>query len=210
MRSPYGSASSLTTNPETGSRYGPEFPQATIRDDCRPHKIVLDDLGTKSVAIRIGGSMAGMHVFEWSFYGKYYIKLLVPVSAPAKSSAWSMSWTESQRQSIFADPMYPDGYYSLDAGMAAARITAMLRYRTRASYERRFGREIMDSPDSSKQDKSTILASEVHRLEHNAGNCHVKPYPLSSPYSTDSKSVFHTPDHSPICDKDVCLKEGSK
>ncbi|KAF8982476.1 homoserine O- acetyltransferase [Entomortierella lignicola] len=65
MRSPYGSASSLTTNPDTDSRYGPEIPQATIRDDCRLHKIVLDDLGINSVAIRIGGSMAGMHVFEW-------------------------------------------------------------------------------------------------------------------------------------------------
>lgn len=35
MGSPYGSASPLTLNPETGVRYGPEFPQATIRDDCR-------------------------------------------------------------------------------------------------------------------------------------------------------------------------------
>ena len=35
MGSPYGSASSLTNNPETGARYGPEFPLATIRDDCR-------------------------------------------------------------------------------------------------------------------------------------------------------------------------------
>ena len=35
MGSPYGSASPLTINPETGNRYGPEFPLATIRDDCR-------------------------------------------------------------------------------------------------------------------------------------------------------------------------------
>lgn len=35
MGSPYGSGSSLTLNPETGVRYGPEFPQATVRDDCR-------------------------------------------------------------------------------------------------------------------------------------------------------------------------------
>jgi len=58
--------------------------------------------------------MAGMHVYEWALYGPDYIKLIVPISAPAKSSAWSMSWTESQRQSIFTDPKYKDGYYSLD------------------------------------------------------------------------------------------------
>lgn len=35
LGSPYGSASPLTTNPETGECYGPEFPETTIRDDVR-------------------------------------------------------------------------------------------------------------------------------------------------------------------------------
>lgn len=35
LGSPYGSASSLTLNPETGHPYGPEFPPTTIRDDVR-------------------------------------------------------------------------------------------------------------------------------------------------------------------------------
>jgi homoserine O-acetyltransferase len=77
--------------------------------------MVLDDIGVKSVAICIGGSMAGMHVFEWAFFGQDYIKTLVSISAPAMSSAWSMSWTEAQRQSIFSDPNYMNGYYSLDS-----------------------------------------------------------------------------------------------
>ncbi|KAF9357761.1 homoserine O- acetyltransferase [Mortierella sp. AD094] len=205
MGSPYGSGSPLTANPETGSRHGPEFPQATVRDDCRLHKVVLDELGVKSVAICIGGSMAGMHVFEWAFYGKDYIKLLVPVSAPARSSAWSMSWTESQRQSIFADPKYLDGYYSLDAqptqGMTAARMTAMLTYRTRASYERRFGRNIMDSDDPSQHEKPSIPSSEVHRLAHNAGHRHIKPCPLSSPSTNGSTAGLQTPDRSPSCNE---------
>ena len=33
MGSPYGSASPITTNPDTGKPYGPEFPLTTIRDD---------------------------------------------------------------------------------------------------------------------------------------------------------------------------------
>ncbi len=35
MGSPYGSASPVTPNPDTGSLYGPEFPATTIRDDVR-------------------------------------------------------------------------------------------------------------------------------------------------------------------------------
>lgn len=59
--------------------------------------------------------MAGMHVYEWSFYGPEYVKALAPIAAPGKSSSWSMAWSEAQRQAIFADPNYLDGYYSLDA-----------------------------------------------------------------------------------------------
>ena len=35
LASPYGTASPLTTNPETGKPYGPDFPPTTIRDDVR-------------------------------------------------------------------------------------------------------------------------------------------------------------------------------
>ncbi|KAF9917181.1 homoserine O- acetyltransferase [Lobosporangium transversale] len=180
MGSPYGSASPLTNNPDSSRRYGPEFPLATIRDDCKLHKMILDDLGVKSVAICIGGSMAGMHVFEWAFYGPDYIKLLVPISAPAKTSAWSMGWTEAQRQSIFADPKYLDGYYSLDAqplhGMIAARMIAMLTYRTRASYEHRFGRSLMDSPSSSQLKTPSLHPAHMYRIDHNAGHRQMKAY----------------------------------
>ena len=33
LGSPYGSASPVTINPDTGRPYGPEFPPTTIRDD---------------------------------------------------------------------------------------------------------------------------------------------------------------------------------
>jgi len=35
LGSPYGSASPLTINPRTGERYGPLFPDTSIRDDVR-------------------------------------------------------------------------------------------------------------------------------------------------------------------------------
>lgn len=35
MGSPYGTASPVTIDPQTGQLYGPEFPKTTIRDDVR-------------------------------------------------------------------------------------------------------------------------------------------------------------------------------
>jgi pimeloyl-ACP methyl ester carboxylesterase len=72
----------------------------------RIHKIILDDLGVRQVAIVIGGSMGGMNVLEWAFFGPEYVRSIVPMATSARHSAWCISWGEAQRQSIYADPKY--------------------------------------------------------------------------------------------------------
>ena len=117
LGSPYGSASPVTINPDTGETYGPEFPLVTIRDDVkyfrpRPsltdsiHKIILDGIGVRQIAIVIGGSMGGMNVLEWTFFGPEYVRSIVPMATSARHSAWCISWGEAQRQSVYADPKY--------------------------------------------------------------------------------------------------------
>ncbi|KAF9918630.1 homoserine O- acetyltransferase [Lobosporangium transversale] len=188
LGSPYGTASPVTHNPETGINYGPEFPLTTIRDDVRLHKLILDDLGIKSVAICIGGSMGGMQVLEWSFFGPEYVKAIVPIATSAKHSAWCISWGEAQRQSIYSDPNYMDGYYTSDAppsvGLAAARMAAMLTYRSRNSFESRFGRKIMDKPTFSVAREPASPAEEHHQI-HNDGHRNTKGA-VSRKSSTDS------------------------
>jgi len=70
------------------------------------HKIILDDLGVRQVAIVIGGSMGGMNVLEWANFGPEYVRSIVPMATSARHSAWCISWGEAQRQSIYADPKY--------------------------------------------------------------------------------------------------------
>lgn len=68
--------------------------------------------------------------------------------------------------------------------MTAARMNAMLTYRTRVSYERRFGRAIMDSPEPEMAgilSKAEADSPEVHRRIHNEGHRHMKS---SSSFST--------------------------
>ncbi|OZJ06494.1 hypothetical protein BZG36_00558 [Bifiguratus adelaidae] len=145
LGSPYGSASPMTINPETGRKYGPEFPLCSIRDDVRIHRYILDTLGIDQVAVVIGGSLGGMQVLEWACFGPEYVKSFVPLATSGRHSAWCISWGEAQRQSIYSDPNYEDGYYTPDkaptAGLAAARMSALLTYRSRNSFESRFGRK---------------------------------------------------------------------
>ncbi|KAG0056920.1 homoserine O- acetyltransferase [Gryganskiella cystojenkinii] len=188
LGSPYGTASPVTLNPETNVSYGPEFPLATIRDDVRLHKLILDDLGVKSVAICIGGSMGGMQVLEWSFFGPDYIKAIVPIATSAKHSAWCISWGEAQRQSIYSDPNYLDGYYTAEnppsVGLGAARMAALLTYRSRNSFESRFGRKVMDQPTFSTA-REPASPAEAHHQIHNDGHRNTRG-PLSRSSSIDS------------------------
>lgn len=118
----------------------------------RLHKLVLDDLGVKQIAAVVGGSMGGMLTLEYAFFGKDYVRAIVPIATSARHSAWCISWGEAQRQSIYSDPKYENGYYPFDdppaAGLGAARMSALLTYRSRNSFESRFGRNV---PDPSKR-----------------------------------------------------------
>jgi len=89
--------------------------------------------------------MGGMGVLEWPLCTPpNYIRNIIPIATSARHSAWCISWSEAQRQSIYSDPYYLDGYYTADKqpknGLSAARMAAVLTYRSRDSFESRFGR----------------------------------------------------------------------
>lgn len=161
----------------------------------------------KQVAAVIGGSLGGMFVLEWAYFGKDYIRCIVPIATSSRHSAWGISWGEAQRQSIYADPKYDDGYYPFDdppsTGLGAARMSALLTYRSRNSFEARFGRNI---PDASKvqtirERPRPSTPSEAHFHIHNDGH-NVKRSALSrknsdSSASASSKPAAATPTDSP-------------
>lgn len=146
---------------------------ACVLKRSRLHKIVLDDLGVRQIAAVVGGSMGGMLVTEYAFFGKDYVRTIVPIASSSRHSAWGISWGEAQRQSIYSDPKFEDGYYPFNdppsSGLAAARMAALLTYRSRDSFESRFGR---DTANAIKHDLSDphALALNEHCRAHNDGN----------------------------------------
>jgi homoserine O-acetyltransferase/O-succinyltransferase len=160
--------------------------------------LVLDQLGVQSVAVAIGGSMGGMAVLEWALCTpKGYVKNIVPIATSSRHSAWCISWGEAQRQSIYSDPLYLDGYYDVASGqpktgLAAARMAALLTYRSRDSFESRFGRKIhpaatgiITPPPSSSGLADHALA--VHNDGHKGGH-RFSRYSTSSPSSSTPPS----------------------
>jgi homoserine O-acetyltransferase len=134
--------------------------------------------------------MGGMLVLEWAYFGKDYVRCIVPIATSSRHSAWGISWGEAQRQSIYADPKYDDGYYPFSdppsAGLGAARMSALLTYRSRNSFEARFGR---NTPDASKkqsisENQRPGTPSDIHLAIHNDGH-----KPTRSPYSRSNSST---------------------
>jgi len=88
--------------------------------------------------------MGGMATLEWPLCTPSgYVKNMIPISTSLCHDAWGIAWAEAQRQCVFADRGYENGYYTTQpkSGLAAARMVGMLTYRSSTSFERRFGRE---------------------------------------------------------------------
>lgn len=131
---------------------------------ARIHKLVLDALGVKSVIV-VGGSMGGMATLEWPLCTERgYVKTIIPIATSADHNAWGISWAEAQRQCIFADPAFEGGHYipnpatQPSTGLAAARMVAMLTYRSCESFDTRFGRKPA-APKSKTASKAVLETS---------------------------------------------------
>ncbi len=140
----YGTTGPTSLRPD-GRPWAAAFPDITVRDIVRVQAALLDALGVKRLRLVIGGSLGGMQVLEWALLFPQRVAAIAPIAIAARHSAWAIALSETQRQAIAADPRWRSGHYPADdppaAGLAAARMLAMLSYRSRASLEPRFGRE---------------------------------------------------------------------
>lgn len=144
LGSVYGSSSPLDTNPVTGKRYAADFPVPTIRDNVRIQRYLLDFFGVKRLAIAIGGSLGGMLALEWACTYPSYVDNLILIATCARHTDWAIGMGEVERQAIYADHLWKDGYYDIKnpplKGMSVARQFAMLSYRTPQSFTEKFNR----------------------------------------------------------------------
>ncbi|KAI9199207.1 Alpha/Beta hydrolase protein [Polychytrium aggregatum] len=193
LGSPYGSASPITVNPETGKLYGPTFPAVSVRDDVRIQKTILELIGVQQIRFVIGGSLGGMLALEWAMLGSETVKNVVAIATCGRHSAWGISWGEVQRQCIYSDPDYKHGWYSLNSpptkGLSSARMSAMLTYRSRNSFQARFGRQTMP-PKPLHTSTRELSPEEKAALLHNEGIQGKVPNPPSEVNGADKYAVY--------------------
>jgi homoserine O-acetyltransferase len=149
-----GTAGPKDINPETGKRFGLDFPIITITDMVAAQKLVIDHLGIDKLFCVTGGSMGAMQVLEWAARYPERVFCAIPIAGAARHSAQNIAFHEVGRQAIMADPNWHGGnYYDADEhphrGLAVARMAAHITYLSDSALHRKFGRELQDRSDVS-------------------------------------------------------------
>jgi homoserine O-acetyltransferase len=140
----YGTTGPTDIDPATGGPWLGTFPAITVRDMVRVQHALATALGVNRIRTVIGGSLGGMQVLEWALLHPEMVESAVFVASTGRHSAWCIGLSEAQRQAIYADPRWKGGRYDPaeppTAGLAVARMMAMLSYRSQPSFEMRFAR----------------------------------------------------------------------
>jgi len=148
--SSYGSLGPWSINPETGNPFRADFPDVTIRDMVRFQQLLLDQLDIRGIELVIGGSMGGMQALEFAIMDPR-VKSACLIAMGAAHRPWAIGISEAQRAAIKADTKWNGGNYDFedgpDQGIAAARMMAMITYRTPDNYDTKFARRKQDGTD---------------------------------------------------------------
>ena len=143
----YGSTGPLSINPESGKRYGSDFPLVTVEDWVAAQARLADHLGVHTWAAVIGGSLGGMQALEWSLQFPERIRHAMVIASAPKLSAQNIAFNEVARQAILSDPDFHDGYYAEHGvvptrGLRLARMVAHITYLSDSQMAEKFGRQL--------------------------------------------------------------------
>ena len=170
-----GSTGPSSINPETGTHYAADFPTVTIRDNVRIQAELATHLGIDRWLAVVGGSMGGMQAIEWAVTYPHRVGGLVALATTAAASAQQISWSYSGRAAVLADANFNGGdYYDAGpgngphAGLMAARMLAMVHYRSDGEFNRRFARSFSRHKSIFEEgqmfDIERYLAYQAHKF----------------------------------------------
>jgi homoserine O-acetyltransferase len=143
----FGSTGPMHVNPDTGRRYGSDFPVVTVEDWVDAQARVLDRLGITQLAAVMGGSLGGMQALGWTLqYPERMRHALVIASAP-NLSAQNIAFNEVARRAIVTDPDFHGGHFYAHGvvpkrGLTVARMIGHITYLSDDSMEAKFGRTL--------------------------------------------------------------------
>lgn len=138
LGSPYGTSSPAQINPDSGERYGMEFPFFTIRDTSNLILKLLEHLEIDKIKLLIGGSCGGNICQEIAYEWSNKIENMALLCCSPMESPWVIGIHESQRIALKSDPsLWEKSETAGIGGLKACRAFALPFYRSHASFKLR-------------------------------------------------------------------------
>ena len=174
-----GTTGPSSINPQTGKKYGLNFPIISISDMVNVQKHLIDHLNIDQLLSVAGGSMGGMQALEWLTVHPDRLKSAIVIATAASHSPQQIALHEVGRQAIMADPHWKDGHYygglPPAKGLSVARMIGHITYMSDISMAEKFGKHLGDE----KRHKFSV-GSEVEDYLYNRGNHFVKRFDANS------------------------------
>ncbi len=178
----YGTTGPASEDLLRGRPYGARFPRISVNDMVKVQRRLCEQIGVKTLVTVAGGSLGGLQVLEWAAQAPQMLRSIMPIATGLSHSAWNIAFNEVARQAIRQDPAFHDGDYQAhgtvpEAGLSLARMIAMISYRSAASFEGRFGRNIpaTDEDHEGNYDVESYLHYQGKKLvERFDANCYMR------------------------------------
>jgi homoserine O-acetyltransferase len=131
LGSSYGSTAPASLDPRTGRRYGPDFPDVTLRDIVGAQRLLLRSLGVEHLVAVAGPSFGGYQAFQWAVtYPDFMQGIAAVVTAPTGSGGQAA--VDALVGRFAADPNWNGGWHYDRGGIVATlteqRFETLMRY----------------------------------------------------------------------------------
>jgi homoserine O-acetyltransferase len=194
----HGSTGPISINPETGQRYGGDFPDVTVEDIARSGYCLMRELGVHKLHAAVGSSMGGMSSIAYALQYPGEIDYLISISAATSALPLTIAMRSLQREIIRSDPAWNNGHYEDDSkplsGMSLARKLGLVSYRAADEWNSKFDRARLPAEKLTGQRFEREFEIENY-LEYNAQKFINSFDPNSYLYLSRSMDWFDIAEH---------------
>lgn len=136
-------------NPETGQRFGADFPRITIGDMVTVQRMLAESLGIRRWHAIVGGSLGGHQAMSWVARYPDSTDVCVVIASSARLTSQSLGFDIIGRNAIQTDPHFYGGQYydkpkGPNTGLAIARMLGHITYLSNEAMEEKFNADRHD------------------------------------------------------------------
>ena len=161
LGSMFGSTGAASINPNTGKRYGPEFPTLTLIDMTLFIKMFLDHLGIESLYLMAGPSMGSLQSLQMAAQFPNFVENVVAVATAGRMPPSGMAMHHFIINAVKMDPEFKDGWYEEGEARHALRMIHQVAkiYYTHEKGIKSLCWDTVEEAEESQQKRSSYVSN---------------------------------------------------